>query len=64
MLTGENGILTQAQRAKTETSNAQEDELRRIIDSLGIKYTYKFIEDINHKIRFLKMEKNIWKLRY
>ena len=28
MLTGQNGILTQAQRAKTETSNAEEDELR------------------------------------
>ena len=26
MLTGENGILTQAQRAKTQTENAQEDE--------------------------------------
>lgn len=47
-----------------EIDPSQEDELRRIIDSLGIKYTYKFIEDINHKIRFLKMEKNIWKLRY
>ena len=30
MLTGENGILTQAQRAKTETENAKEDELRRL----------------------------------
>ena len=30
MLTGENGILTQAQNAKTETANAQEDELRRL----------------------------------
>lgn len=40
-----------------EIDPSQEDELRRIIDSLEIKYTYKFIEDINHKIRFLKMEK-------
>ena len=30
MLTGENGILTQAQNAKTETANAEEDELRRL----------------------------------
>ena len=30
MLTGDNGILTQAQKAKTETVNAQEDELRRL----------------------------------
>ena len=30
MLTGENGILTQAQRAKEETEEAEEDELRRL----------------------------------
>ena len=30
MLTGENGILTQARRAKTETESAEEDELRRL----------------------------------
>ena len=30
MLTGENGILTQAQNAKEETENAGEDELRRL----------------------------------
>lgn len=40
-----------------EIDPSQEDELKRIIDSLEIKYAYKFIEDINHKIRFLKMEK-------
>ena len=30
MLTGENGILTQAQRAKQETEKSSEDELRRL----------------------------------
>ena len=30
MLTGENGILTQTQKAKTETEDSQEDELRRL----------------------------------
>lgn len=30
MLTGNNGILTQAQKAKTETEDSQEDELRRL----------------------------------
>ena len=30
MLTGNNGILTQTQRAKTETEDSQEDELRRL----------------------------------
>ena len=30
MLTGENGILTQTQRAKVETENAEEDELRKL----------------------------------
>ena len=30
MLTGENGILTQAQKAKTETEDSKEDELRRL----------------------------------
>ncbi len=30
MLTGENGILTQAQRAKKETEQSKEDELRRL----------------------------------
>ena len=30
MLTGQNGILTQAQNAKKETEEAQEDELRRL----------------------------------
>ena len=30
MLTGENGILTQAQKTKTETEDSQEDELRRL----------------------------------
>ena len=30
MLTGENGILTQAQNAKKETEEAQEDELRKL----------------------------------
>ena len=30
MLTGENGILSQAQKAKTETAESQEEELRRL----------------------------------
>ena len=30
MLTGDNGILTQAQNAKKETEEAQEDELRKL----------------------------------
>ena len=30
MLTGNNGILTQAQNAKKETEEAQEDELRKL----------------------------------
>ena len=30
MLTGQNGILTQAQKAKTETYNSQEEELRKL----------------------------------
>ena len=30
MLMGDNGILTKAQQAKTETEEAEEDELRKL----------------------------------
>ena len=45
MLTGENGILTQAQNAKKETEQAKKDEMSELdnIESLINEYT----EDVN-----------------
>ena len=40
MLTGENGILTQAQRAKTETENAQANEMARLDEYNNVINSY------------------------
>ena len=43
MLTGDNGILTQAQNAKKETEEAQEDELRKLTAKINsIRSSNKF----------------------
>ena len=51
-LTGENGIITQAMKAKTKTEQAQEDELRRLTQLEAITHIeeYEYLEVSGKKV--------------
>ena len=56
MLTGENGILTQAQRAKTETENAQKEEENILANYESVLNSYsgentEFTDSLGNKVK-------------